>query len=96
MCSLILTQVPRGSLLSKNITRLGSDAATDFSFMFSKLKSLDIQFIARDKLSYEIWPKPILAAANKPEWYSQLVPYTGGKLSIITTNATGNSTLNAP
>lgn len=62
--------------------------------MFSKLKALDIKFIAKDKMSYEIWPKPVLAAENKPEWYEQMVPFSGGKLSISMVNPDANSALN--
>lgn len=72
----------------------GRCAATLRPLMFSKLKALNVTFVARDKLSYDIWPKPVLASDQKPEWYSQMVPYIGGKLSIVNTNASGNSSLN--
>ena len=61
--------------------------------MFSKLKSLEVKFIAREKLSYDIWPKPVLASEHKPDWYSQMVPYIGGKMSIVN-KANGGSGLN--
>lgn len=58
------------------------------------MRTIDIKFIARDKPAYEAWPKPVLAAENKPGWYRQLHPYSGGKLNVISTNVNGRSSLN--
>ena len=45
--------------------------------MFSRPASVHVTFIAADKFSYDIWPKPILAADNKPTWYESTQAYYG-------------------
>jgi hypothetical protein len=62
--------------------------------MFGQQKSIDIQFIARDRMTFDHWPKPVLAAENRPEWYVQMHPYSSGKATVISTNVNGRSSLN--
>lgn len=47
------------------------------------LKKIKVRFIAKSKLDYELWPRPVLASANKPEWYQKLQSYGGGKVGIV-------------
>lgn len=60
--------------------------------MFNSSSSVHVTFIAIDKIYHDAWPKPVLAADNKPEWYKNLQPYVGGKPGI--TSAGGLTGLN--
>lgn len=51
--------------------------------MFTSSSSVQVKFIAADKFSYDIWPKPILAAENKPAWYRDTPAYYGADQPAI-------------
>lgn len=55
--------------------------------MFSRSTSVHVSFIATDKLTYENWPKPVLAAENKPSWWEKMQQYVGGKPKVVSSGS---------
>lgn len=51
--------------------------------MFSRSASVHVSFIATDKLTYENWPKPVLASENKPSWWEKMQQYIGGRPAVV-------------
>lgn len=51
--------------------------------MFNRSTSVHVSFVATDKLTYENWPKPVLASENKPPWWEKMQQYVGGRPAII-------------
>jgi hypothetical protein len=45
--------------------------------MFGSSTNVHVTFIAADKDIYDVWPKPVLAAENKPEWHTKTPAFYG-------------------